>query len=34
MRNGMNIEFRRHGLPLISGTGSVVDGENSEVLSA
>lgn len=27
MKNGMNTEFRRHGLPLISGTDSVVEGE-------
>jgi hypothetical protein len=27
MSNGMNIEFRRHGLHLISGTDSVVEGE-------
>jgi len=27
MRNGMNIEFRSHGLPLFSGTDSVVEGE-------
>jgi hypothetical protein len=27
MSNGMNIEFRRHGLHLSSGTASLVEGE-------
>jgi hypothetical protein len=31
MKNGMNIEFRRHGLPLISGTDSVVGGEKFRI---